>query len=270
MLDRPLIFVGGKGGVGKSTLSHALALALARKGKRVLAIEFENPTIPNGKQDSPHPNAEFLNLDPETAFHEYVAMKVKIPFIAKMFSQNKLIEFLAKAAPGIRELVLLGKAWHERKNYDHVIIDLPATGHGLTLFQSTKNYSLLFRGGPIQRDTDAMLATFRNPDESRFIVLAIPEETPLREGKELGELYKNLFPDNHALFFLNQSYPQIPAEFSKMDETSPQAYLARKQELQKENLELWNEIKYEEIPYFFDHSPIEKTTAVIEEQKWLS
>lgn len=270
MLNRSLIFVGGKGGVGKSTFTRAVTLALAKAGKRVLAIEFENPTIPIGKQDSPLSNAEFLNVDGETAFQEFVAQKVKIPFLAKLFSKNRLIEFLAKAAPGIRELVLLGKAWFEKENYDHVIVDLPATGHGLALFQSTKNYSFLFRGGPIQRDADAMLATFGDPHQTCFLIISIPEETPLREGKELGELYRNLFPENAAIYILNQSYPPVPKEFAHQPENSPQTYLAKKYELQCENLEIWSEIQYQTLPYFFENEPSEAVQKVIEENQWLS
>src|SRR6185295_7988097 len=126
-------------------------------------ICFEDPTQPADQVRKVGSHLWHLNIDAGTAFEEYATLKIGVGPLARIFVGNRLVRYLAKAAPGIHELVLLGKVWHERNHFDHVIIDMPSTGYGLAMFHSTRNFQNLFTGGPIHRDAKAMLETFSDP-----------------------------------------------------------------------------------------------------------
>ena len=261
---RPLVFVHGKGGVGKTCVSQAFALQLARRdgGKRTLWVEFENPSRPMGELVSVEKNLWHLNAEASLAFDEYAAMKIGglgifgAAGLTKLFLKNKLIQYLAQAAPGIRELVLLGKVWYERNRYDHVVIDMPSTGYALAMFQSTMNFAKLFRGGPLNRDAEAITATMGNPKETAHWIIAIPEEMPLREGLELGDHLKNFFPGNPAHFLLNKRFPKIRSAY---DETSDEngapfsktvlEFAQRRAALEARNMALWKDHHFAELPF---------------------
>lgn len=207
-----LIFVSGKGGVGKTTVSQAMAEASARKGYKTLWMSVEDPMLPRGERRPITKNLWHLNADARIAFEEYIALKIRIPLVASLFSKNPLMQYLARAAPGIHELVILGKIWAERKEFDRVYIDLPSTGHGLTMFRATINFSKLFKGGPIHTDTDAMLATFGNPQETTHLIVSLPEEMPLTEAKELRDHLRAFFPRNEPQFIMNRVFPKLDQE----------------------------------------------------------
>lgn len=289
IVRRNLVFIHGKGGVGKSAVSEAIAWGLAnetaKKGARVLLVEFEDPTREPGEMKNLGPNIWHLNADASIAFEEYSELKIdKLSHgifgglgglgslghkgMTKLFTQNKLIKYLAKAAPGIHELVLLGKVWHERKNYDHVIVDLPSTGYGLAMFQSTANFAKLFGGGPISYDAEAMLATFRDSSQTGNLIIALPEEMPLREAIDLNGYLKDLFPENPAAFLVNRRFPDgkvqaspsstdpdsnsdTPNEWASPYASSVTDYIDRRRKLETHNLKLWSRsgIEYGELDY---------------------
>ena len=191
--DRNLLFVSGKGGVGKTVVSQAIALRLNQLGRRVLWCAFEDPVMPAHEMLEIKPGLFHFNCEPGQSFEEYAAMKIGVAGLARIFLQNKLMRYLAKAAPGIHELVLLGKVWHERLNFDHVIVDMPSTGYGLAMFQSTRNFARLFQGGPVHRDAEEMLTTFNNPRECGHWIVSLPEEMPLRESLGAARLFARAF-----------------------------------------------------------------------------
>jgi len=257
-LSRGLIFIHGKGGVGKTVVSQAIAQSLAAHGHRTLWVAFEDPTTEPGIIQPISPCLSYLNCDFTASFEEYAAMKIGAPRLARLFLHNKVIRYLAKAAPGIRELVLLGKVWFESSLYAHVVVDLPATGHGLTMFQSTENFSRLFGGGPLTQDAESMLQSFRDPRSSAHVIISLPEEMPLRESLDLNDYLKKAFPKNQAFFLVNRAFPQIgpsvrpgdrPQETRPTEQEIASAPLARDMEdyilkriqLEKHNLRIWND-----------------------------
>jgi hypothetical protein len=250
ILNRNLVFVHGKGGVGKTVISRAVALSLSKKSERTLWVTLENPTLPPGELKQVSKSLWHLNCDFQQAFEEYAALKIGATRLTRIFLQNKLMEYMSKAAPGVRELVLLGKIWFERRHYDHVVVDLPSTGYGLALFQSTDNFAKLFRGGPLSKDAESMLDTFRNPEITGHYIVSLPEEMPLQESIELNSYLKDMFPANPAAFVVNRVFPQVdlssfkeshnPEEWRTPFATTAEEYSQKRVLLEKANLELWS------------------------------
>ncbi len=270
-ITRNIVFVSGKGGVGKTTVSQALAAFLADGGKKTLWVAFEDPFLPSGEVIQKRRNLSWLNCKATTAFQEYVGLKIGIPSLTKLFLKNSLIRYMAEAAPGIHELVLLGKIWHERKNYDHVICDMPSTGYGLAMFHSTRNFARLFRGGPIHRDAEEMMETFSDATLSGHLIVSLPEEMPLRESIELRDFIFELFPKNAPAFLVNRCLPvdlatddlPRPDEWPSPVPSGPIDYLKKRRRLETHNLRLWESagIQYESLPYL--PPPLDETTDAI-------
>ena len=266
----PLIFVGGKGGVGKTTVSKALAHALSQKGKKVLWAEFENPLHDRNHLVKTSNNHHMLNCDATHCFEEYIQLKIGIPGLSHFFVKNRLIRYLAEAAPGIHEMVLLGKVWHDSKKYDHVVADLPATGHGLAMFHSVKNFSKLFRTGPIHRDAEDMLRSFNDPRQCSHLVVSLPEEMPIRESIELKKYIDDLFAQNPSHILVNKCFPDLAEFASQIASThkhSPLAlnskdYVIHRSLLEKKNLTIYNDSNTDffSIPYL-THAPIHEKMA---------
>jgi hypothetical protein len=243
--------VSGKGGVGKTSVSQAIARAHANAGKKTLWVGFEDPTRPAGELKRIDRNLFELNCSAELAFEEYIGLKLPLPGISKLFTRNPLVRFLAQAGPGVHELVLLGKLWHERTEYDHIVADMPSTGFGLAMFQSIENWSKLFRGGPLHKDAKDMLDTFSSPEVCGQLIVALPEEMPLRESLELEEFLLRLFPKNPPAFLVNRLFPDLrglardrglsmnPEEWATPLAESIQDFALRRSLLEHHNLMTW-------------------------------
>lgn len=253
ILHRPLLFVQGKGGVGKSTLALALAEQLSKRG-RTLLVSIEDPMRPAYDLRNLSSTLDHLNNDATSAFEEYAGRKIGAPNLVKIFLQNRFMRYLAKAAPGIRELVLIGKIWFETRNYAHLVVDMPATGHGLTLFQSLFNWGSLFTGSPLAKDASAMIEMISNPSQVGHLIVSLPEEMPLVESLELRTELRKIFPRAESVLLVNRRFPQLCSD-THFPEDRPFALTAeehadRKARLETDNLELWKNESRLEIPFF--------------------
>jgi anion-transporting ArsA/GET3 family ATPase len=200
--DRRFIFVTGKGGVGKTTVSAALARALAARGKRVLiamcnakerissmfASELVGPDIVHIA-----PNIWAVNTEPEHAFEEYGRMMLKVPGLYRVVFHNKYIRSFLPAVPGLSEWAMLGKAWFHttevdaegRHRFDVVLLDAPATGHGLDMLRVPKVIVEIVPPGILRRDAERAWKMFTDPAQTAVLIVTLPEELPVTETLEL-------------------------------------------------------------------------------------
>lgn len=232
--SQKLIFVHGKGGVGKSYLATGLAQALQLQGKQVLLATLDEPTLPSGHHD--RDGIDCFNCMPEAAFEEYIERTLKVPAITKLLAKNTLIQLLAKIAPGIKEIVSIGKIWSMRDEVDHLIVDLPSSGYGLSLFHSVKNFMKLFGKGKSFEDSRAMLETLSDPKQVLHLLVTLPEEMPLAETEDVRKHLLEQFPGAQLAFALNRLMPFSGGPTEPYPSRSAEAFIVGKALQEKENL----------------------------------
>lgn len=201
--NKRFLIVTGKGGVGKTTVCAAEALALAAKGKRVLvcmcnAKERLSTMLGSeliGSDVMPvAPNVWAVNMDPTRALEEYGAMMLKSRALYKLLFDNKYVRTFFRAVPGMQEWTLLGKAWwHTTETrddgsnlYDVVILDAPATGHGLDMLRVPKVILDVVPPGLLRRDAERAWELFQDPKNCAVVLVTLPEEMPTTETIELA------------------------------------------------------------------------------------
>ena len=203
LLDKRLIFVTGKGGVGKSTVAAALGVLGARHGLRTVVAELSSQQRVQGLFD--HYGDQFeevqlagrlftISIDPEHAMDEY--LRVKVGALGHVLGSSRLFQAFAMATPGMRELLTIGKVWelaqlHRRTRgasaYDLVIVDAPATGHGLGLLKTPRTFADIARVGPIAHQGRTIADTLADRDFTGVVAVATPEEMPVNETLTLCE-----------------------------------------------------------------------------------
>jgi anion-transporting ArsA/GET3 family ATPase len=202
LLDRRLLVVTGKGGVGKTTVAAALGLIAARAGKRTVICEVaEQERLADlfGVDGSGHeerelgPDLHSVSVDPELAKEEWLRYQLKSGTLAGVLSGSSVFRYLSAAAPGLSELVTIGKVWDlaqlERRTggsvFDLAIVDAPATGHGVALLRAPSTYASVARVGPIRRQALQIDEFLRDRKRTGVVVAALPEEMPVNETLEL-------------------------------------------------------------------------------------
>lgn len=213
---RRLLLVTGKGGTGKTTVTAALACAAARRGLRVVAVEIaEDAAMPrllapsiretspsggDGKDDSGdhrvptplEPGLFSIRIDPRESLTEYLELQIGVRAVVRAVTRNPGFQGLLGAAPGWRELITLGKIWHleTRRSekgplYDLIIVDAPATGHGLSFLSVPRVVLDTVRLGPLRRHTDLVQSLLTDPERTWVVPVTLLEELPVREALEL-------------------------------------------------------------------------------------
>jgi anion-transporting ArsA/GET3 family ATPase len=239
LLDRRLVVMTGKGGTGKSTLSAALALAAARKGKKVLVCEvvarervadfFGRP--PSGTQIKElQPNLYSVHVRPREAMREYALMTIRFETLYKIAFENPAARYFLAAAPSLAEIVMLGKVWwhaaHDmergRLRWDLVILDAPATGHGLTFLTVPEVFLRLVQEGPLARDMRGMQSLLADPQKCSVCIVTLPEEMPANEAIELDRaLQKHGFPVGPLFLNAHFSSRFTPQELAQVTRGGP-------------------------------------------------
>jgi anion-transporting ArsA/GET3 family ATPase len=239
-LNHRLAVVTGKGGTGKSTLAAAMALAAARQGKKTLVCEVvarervselfgKPPSGPTIKELQP--NLYSVHVRPKEAMREYALMILKYETLYKLAFENAAARYFLAAAPSLAEIVMLGKVWWHasqemergKLRWDLVILDAPATGHGLTFLTVPEVVLRLVDEGPFARDMKGMQALLANPDQCSISIVTLPEEMPANEAIELDEkLRAHGFPSGPL--YLNGVFDSrfSPAELAAVSRGGPQ------------------------------------------------
>jgi anion-transporting ArsA/GET3 family ATPase len=198
LLDLDLVFVTGKGGVGKTTVAAALAQLAAQRGKRVLACEVDAkgdlsslfeaaPTDFTEREVAPGVFA--MSMDTEASLREYLKLNLKIPVVGRIGPLAKAFDFVATAAPGVREILTVGKLCYEvrERHYDLVVVDAPATGHIVSQLAAPQAINDLVKVGLIRSQTDWMLDILSDPARTGLLAVTTPEEMPVAETLELAD-----------------------------------------------------------------------------------
>jgi anion-transporting ArsA/GET3 family ATPase len=202
LLDKRLVVVTGKGGVGKTTVAAALGLLAARRGRRTVVCEVAQQERLAGLfgahevgHDEPElaPGLFAVSVEPERAMHEWLRYQLRSGALAGLLGHSRLFHYLTAAAPGVTELVTMGKVWDlaqpQRRTrggrFDMVIMDAPATGHALALLRAPHTYANVARVGPIGRQATQIDAFLRDRSATGVLSVALPEEMPVNETVDL-------------------------------------------------------------------------------------
>lgn len=209
-IAQKLLFVLGKGGVGRTTCAMALATVFAEKGERVLIVQWalQDAISPQfGRPGAGHSeslvskNISTMNFDVDEAMREYFVDHLRMRLLHSVVIENKHVQRLIHAAPGVQELFFLGRlfwlielAQEERGwSYDRVIVDTPATGHGVSLFTIAPTIASFGMTGPLAHECDRVSRLLADTTKVGTILVTLPEELPVEETLEsLPKLQKEL------------------------------------------------------------------------------
>ncbi len=231
LLGHRFIFVVGKGGVGKTTVGTAIAIAAAARGKRVLlamcnAKERVSSLLgvpPIGSKNvRVLPNLDVVNMVPREALEEYGLMVLRSRTLFKAVFESSVVSALLRGTPGIEAWSMLGKAYFHTKEtaddgrprYDLVIVDAPATGHGLEMLRVPRIITDVAPPGLLRREAEEAVGLFRDPARAGVVIVSLAEEMPVQESIELHGILRTELVLPVKMLVVNQVLPRLfqPAE----------------------------------------------------------
>lgn len=246
LLGRRLLFFTGKGGVGKSTVAAAMALLAADHGKRVLVVDvdakgtitdhFEHARV-GFKPREVAPGVCALAMDTEASLREYLKLNLKVPVVGRLGPLAHVLDFVATAAPGVKEVLTIGKiCWEVRESlegradWDLVIVDAAATGHVISQLGAPDAIRDLVAVGPVRSQTEWMTQILADPAITALNVVATPEEMPVAETIDLVNRARSEVEVPLGCVIVNRVLPELfthadEAAFEALREPAPLAVL---------------------------------------------
>lgn len=226
LFDKRLVFFTGKGGVGKSALSAALGIALAKRGHRVLLVEMNSQSrmapLFGVRNVGYEPvmlerNLFALNVTPTEALEEYMKIVFKFKIVYDRVINNNFFKVFTKALPGMDDLVTVGKIWYleqerdraGRPNWDRIIVDAPATGHGITFLRFPQAAIDTVRVGPIAKSAEQMRDLFLDERTTSVNLVTLAEELPVNETIELHQSLQDVVGVPFGRVIVNAVYPRL-------------------------------------------------------------
>ena len=225
LADKRLVFVTGKGGVGKTTVALALGIAAARSGLRTIVAELNGqaraaeafglaPPAPGAETALDGERLHAISIDVELAMEEY--LHERVGRVGDLLAASRAFHAFASATPGMRELLTIGKAWELAQDtrrvagaqpYDLTIVDAPATGHALAALRAPATFAGIARVGPIAHQGSTIDATLRDPEQTAAVVVALPEEMPVTETLALRDGLREAIGQEPAAVVANACVP---------------------------------------------------------------
>lgn len=220
LLDRKLLFVTGKGGVGKSTVAAGLGVLAARRGKRTLVCEvdakgnlstfFEIGPItfePSQVED----NLYAMVMQTEESLKEYLKLQLKVPLLAKIGPLARTFDFVANAAPGVKEILTVGKVCFDvrEETYDLVVVDAVSSGHVVSQLAAPQAINELVQVGMVRSQTGWMLDILGDKATTGAVIVASPEEMPVNETIELTARIQSETNVDVAAVVVNRVLPEL-------------------------------------------------------------
>ena len=209
LLDPRLLIVTGKGGVGKSTAAGALAVAGAATGRRTCLIEVEGRQTFSrlfSTQAWDFDEREFrpglwgLSIDPDASLREYLDMFYGARRLSRLVSNSSAVEFATTAAPGIKDVLLIGKVKEmERRrdpagrfHYDLLVVDAPPTGRIVNFLRAPDATTELVNIGPIRDQAQTVIDMLLDPERTHLLLVTLLEEMPVQETVESAAALQEL------------------------------------------------------------------------------
>ncbi|MEZ7962066.1 MAG: ArsA family ATPase [Ilumatobacter sp.] len=221
--------MAGKGGVGKTTVTAVIARAASRDGRRVLVVELDGkPTLDDllrsAGDDPSGGTLEVVQISAADALDEYLRDH-GFQRIAKRLNKTGVIDMIGTAAPGIDDVVVLGKIkqYEQSGDYDVIVVDGPAAGHAITFLTSATGLANAVRSGPVRTQSDGVIELLTDVERCQVVLVTLAETTPVNEvvetafaleddvGVQLGPIVVNAVDDGAAL-------PDVAAEDAALAE----------------------------------------------------
>src|SRR3954453_13817218 len=227
LLDKALLYVTGKGGVGKTTVSAALGLAAAASGRRTIVCEvaaqervsraFQREGVERETEVELAENLWAITIDPNLALQEWLSKQLGGAAPVRLLSRSSAFQYFVAAAPGAREMITVAKVFElaqlerwdrHNRTYDTVIVDAPASGHGLAMLTTPHTFGEIARVGPIRRQADKISTMLSDPRRTGYVAVALAEEMPVNETLELGGRLEQAVGIGLDAVIVNGLYPE--------------------------------------------------------------
>src|SRR3954454_8143952 len=225
--DRAVLYVTGKGGVGKTTVAAALGLAAARTGRRTIVCEvaeqdrmsraFARHGVRAEQEVELARDLWAITIDPQKALEEWLGRQLGGGAAGRILGHSHAFQYFVAAAPGAKELITIAKVWElaqaqrwdrHNRGYDLVVVDAPASGHGIGMLTTPRTFGEIARVGPVRRQAYKVSEMLMDPERTGYVAVALPEEMPVNETIELESKLRRAVGLGLDAIVMNAMWPE--------------------------------------------------------------